>query len=107
MSDTIFEGQTATLDDLMTDIRNRMKDLDPASNEYALMNDQLARLMETANKDCDRQIKAKASSKRFSVSPDTLASVGANLAGILLVLNYERLNVISSKAFGMIFKHKV
>jgi hypothetical protein len=38
------------------------------------------------------------------VSPDTLAVVGGNLAGILLILYYERAHVITSKAFNLIIK---
>ena len=41
------------------------------------------------------------------VDPNVLIQVGANLAGIFAVLNYEKLGVIASKAFGMIFKVRV
>lgn len=38
------------------------------------------------------------------ISKDTLATIGANLAGILVVLNHERAHVIASKAFGFVKK---
>ena len=40
-------------------------------------------------------------------SPDTLLIVGANLLGILLILNYEKLDIVSSKALSFILKVKV
>ena len=33
---------------------------------------------------------------------ETIVAAGTNILGILLVLNYERFNVITSKSFGMI-----
>ena len=40
-------------------------------------------------------------------SPDTLLIVGANLIGILLILNYEKLDIVSSKALSFILKARV
>lgn len=37
---------------------------------------------------------------------ETLVAVGANILGILLVLNFEKANIITSKSFGMIFRGK-
>jgi hypothetical protein len=42
--------------------------------------------------------------KPKSVSPDTKALVMANLAGIILILGFERANVVTSKALGFILK---
>jgi hypothetical protein len=49
----------------------------------------------------------KAAYKPNKVSAETLATIGANLAGILLVLNFERANVLTSKAFANISKLKI
>jgi hypothetical protein len=38
------------------------------------------------------------------VSKDTLAIIGANLAGIVLIIGYEKFNVVTSKALGFIQK---
>lgn len=40
----------------------------------------------------------------FRVSPDTLATIGANILGILIVLNFEKIDIVRSKAFSMILK---
>jgi hypothetical protein len=41
---------------------------------------------------------------RRRVSADTWAIVGANIAGIALIIGYERINVIASKALGFVGK---
>ena len=40
----------------------------------------------------------------LTVSRDTLATVAANLVGILLIIKHEDVNVITSKALGFIIK---
>lgn len=42
--------------------------------------------------------------KKNSISKETWASIGANLAGIVVILNHERAHVIASKAFGLVKK---
>jgi hypothetical protein len=46
----------------------------------------------------------KKDEKSDSVSKDTLATVGANLLGILMIIKYERLNVITSKALSFVLR---
>jgi hypothetical protein len=45
--------------------------------------------------------------KKPSVSPETMATIGANLLGILMVLNYERAHVLTSKAMSMLHRIKM
>lgn len=42
--------------------------------------------------------------RRRKISPDTLALIGANLAGIVVIIGYERMNVITSKALSFVSK---
>lgn len=46
----------------------------------------------------------KASQKPKSVSPDTWVTTFGSLAGIILVINHERANVITTKAIGFVKK---
>lgn len=48
--------------------------------------------------------KLKKEQKSLSVSKDTLAVVAGNLVGIILVIKHESLNVITSKAMGLLLK---
>lgn len=63
------------------------------SDEYNAVSDQLAKLYKLKEID----------SKRL-VSPDTLVNAATNLAGILVVVNFEHLHAATSKAFNMILK---
>lgn len=42
--------------------------------------------------------------KKDFISKETLATIGANLAGIIILMSHERTHVIASKAFGFIKK---
>lgn len=63
------------------------------SDEYVKALDLIARLH-----------KIKEEDKPRSVSRDTLAIVGANLLGILMIIKHEHVNVITSRAMGMVIK---
>ena len=43
----------------------------------------------------------------WKITPDTLLVVGGNLMGILLILNFERMDIIRSKAIGFVLKGRV
>lgn len=68
---------------------------DPASEDYTT----IARNVETL-------AKAKALGESKKLSKDAILGAATSLAGILAVLHYERLAVVSSKAFGLIMKIK-
>lgn len=67
----------------------------PGTDEYEILTEQLAALYEIQN----NSMKAK-----DGFSMDTLLTVGGNLAGILVIVNYERLNVVTSKALQLLLK---
>jgi len=70
----------------------KMSELSPESREYAAVVDQLQKLYSL-----------KDNSKSY-VSPDTLAMVAGNLAGILLIVGHERAHVVTSKAINFLLK---
>lgn len=43
----------------------------------------------------------------WKITPDTLLVVGGNLVGILLILNFERMDIIRSKAMSFVLKGRV
>ena len=67
------------------------------SKEYSAMLANLKSLM---------TLKAEESAKK-KVSPDTVAIVAGNLLGIVLILTYEKANIITTKALGFIIKGRV
>lgn len=45
--------------------------------------------------------------KSKPVSKDAVLAVAGNLIGILAILNYERVNVVTSKALSFVIKSKI
>jgi hypothetical protein len=70
-----------------------MKTLPPTDEKYAVVADQLVKLYKLKEVD----------SKKL-VSPDAMAAAATNLAGILLILNFEHAHVMTSKALGFVVK---
>lgn len=67
---------------------------DPTSEDYKLMTENLKTLEE-------------AKSKEDVVSKDSMIGVLSNIGLALLILNYEKIGVITSKAFQLITKVKI
>jgi hypothetical protein len=67
--------------------------LDPNSADYMKSIEALERLYKLKKQETESRI-----------SPDTKLIVAANLAGILMILIYERANVLTSKAMNSIMK---
>lgn len=40
----------------------------------------------------------------FGIKPDTVALIGGNLTGILMILTYERADIITSKAINFVLR---
>jgi len=74
----------------------KMDTFDPSTKDYKDTIDSLSLLIEAKN--------AKA---KGEISKDTLVVVAGNLAGILLILNFERLGIITSKSLGFVIKGRV
>ena len=74
-------------------VYRHMKTLDPASKEYK-------ELLGVYEKLCEIERSGK-------VSKDTLATIGANLLGIGLILKHEELNVISTKALNFVIRGRL
>ncbi len=79
----------AEIDSLLID----MTTYDKASDEYATMVAHLSTLY---------GLKSNNAPKR--VSPDTIAIVAGNLAGILMIVGHEKAHVVTSKALSFVLK---
>lgn len=87
--------ESVMLDKLEQAILERMQEVNPLTDEYAKLCDRLQYVTDLKKKN------------KKSVSPDTIALISANLAGIILVLVWEEKHVIASRAFSMISKLKI
>jgi hypothetical protein len=77
------------IDNLLYDLASTQ----PYSKEYTAMAANLEMLY-----------KAKSLEKKNILSMDTLAIVAGNLLGILLILKFEKVDIITSKALSLLLK---
>lgn len=84
------------LDDPIDRILTEMEIFGPNTPEYEALLGELERLS------------ALQSTETWTrrIDPTQVAAVIANLAGIGLIVNYEKLNVVTTKAIGMIMRSK-
>lgn len=85
------EDESSSLDTVIEALLSEMQTTIPGSDEYAKMVSHLKALY---------QLKEQETPKR--ISPETWATIAANLVGIGMILHHERFNVITSKAIGFI-----
>lgn len=81
------------LDEEVKRVVNQMKDMDVDSESYRKSVDNLKVLCE-----------ARGVKSHSQISTDVIVTALTNIIGILLVLNYEKANVITSKAISFMFK---
>lgn len=79
------------LEKAIDDLLRAMSVVDETSPEYPTMVDQLVKLHAL-----------KMNENRPRISPDTLATIIANLGGILIIVGHERAHIVTSKALGFI-----
>ena len=84
-------AEKTKLESAIDDLLDQMSNFSGDDSEYAKMADQLEKLY-----------KLKAIDKPDRVDANTLAVVAGNLAGIILIVGYERANVVTSKALSFI-----
>ena len=84
---------------------NLEKEIDKLMSEL----DRIAPTCETYQKTLStierlEHIRGDRQQKKRTISPDTIAVVAGNLLGIILILNYEKINVVTSKALGFVIR---
>lgn len=90
-----------------TDDEATVNDLITHVNIQALQYDFDSEQFDSAVKQLERLHKLLPDNKHKRVSRDVVIAAGANLLGIVLILTYERTNVIATKALGFIVKTKL
>jgi hypothetical protein len=85
--------EPSQLDDAIAQCYAKMSQLVETDAEYAKVVEQLVKLH-----------KLKMDEKSSGVSPDTLATIAANIAGILLVIRAEHVNIITSRAMSQVMR---
>jgi len=84
-----------TFDEEVTRVLTEMSSMDVASEDYA-----------KAAKNLDVLCQARSQKTNSWLSADLIVPAVTNVLGILLILNYEQLGVITSKAMGLVGRGK-
>lgn len=87
------DTEPTALQRTIDELHAKLQTLDPTSKEYAQVADQLVKLYPLAEIYTPKP-----------VSRETLALIAANLTGILIIISYERVHIIASKAIGFVSK---
>ena len=90
------KDKRSNFDKEIDSILQDLKTLDVTSEEY-----------QQAVKNLETLCKAKSYEKDKSLDKNALLGVIGNLAGILAVLEFEKINVITTKALGFIIKPRI
>lgn len=85
------------LDALIATAIKELENCDPETPEYGKILDRLGKLIELRHLD-------RGDRKHTRVSADQMAGIAANLIAILAIMSFEKTNVITTKAFGMVPK---
>lgn len=96
MNINVFKRKPTKLDGEIDRVLDWMKSEKPDSDEYTNMANNFKKLYEI-----------KSINKNDRIKPDTIATVGCNLIGIWLILHYEEIDIITSKALGFVLKGRV
>lgn len=83
------------IDEEIQRLANQLSCTSPVSEDYAKIADNLKTLCEAREKKNDRVLSA-----------ETLASIAGNIIGLLLILNFERTGIITSKAISFLWRGK-
>lgn len=90
------EEVAPNVNEVVKTLQARILETNPDSEQYPKLVEQLDKLYKIRNYE-----------KPDKLSKDTLAAVIGNIAGIVLILGYEQVSVVSSKAFGLLIKPRV
>jgi hypothetical protein len=81
------------LDLAIAEVLREMQGFTADADEYAKMVDQLTKLYAMKTTDCPNRL-----------SKDTLAIVIGNVLGIVVIVGFERTNILTSKAIHLLFR---
>jgi hypothetical protein len=92
--------ETHPLDETIANLISELAGLETGSELHVAAVNSLKVLMEARTAD-------KAAAKPATLSPDMIASIAANLLGIVAILGFEKANVVTSKSLSFVPKINV
>lgn len=89
------QKERSKLDEIIDEVETYTLSLEPSDEDYEKMTDYLSKLY-----------KIREQERSEKISANTKAIIIANLAGIVLILGFEKAHVVTSKALSFIMKLK-
>lgn len=89
------QKESSKLDEIIDEVETHILSLEPDHADYETLVDHLSKLY-----------KIREQERSEKVSANTKAIILANLAGIVLILGFEKAHVVTSKALSFIVKLK-
>jgi hypothetical protein len=89
--------EVTRLEETIDRLHSDMQTVDPDTDKYAAMADNLTKLYKLREHDI---------APSWKPSPDVVLTVFANLAGIAMIVGHERAHVVTSKAISFVGKLK-
>jgi hypothetical protein len=89
------KSKPSVIDPVIDDLISTMAGEEATTEDYQRMVSSLRTLLEA---------KAATEPEPQRINPNTLAIIAGNLAGIILILAFEKKNVITSKSLGLLMK---
>lgn len=86
------QSQNAALDEAISDLLEELKSMEGSNPDYSATSEELIKLMKLK----------KEITPSWRPSPDALIGLAGTLITTILVLRFEKFDVITSKAFGFI-----
>lgn len=99
------EMEESIREEIRITVREMMEEKDP--QKFRELNERLKVLANLVKE--EKPAEEKSVDKKFfdKVDPNLVVSAATNLLGILLILNHERLDIITSKALSFVSKTRV
>lgn len=94
------EPKRTPLDDAIDNLVLEIGSLDEGSEEQNRHADSIKKL-------CEAKATLQNADQPDFVKAETLAMIAGNLAGIVMILSFEHVNVITSKALSFVFRPKM
>jgi len=92
----VFRQRKNVIDEEVERVVGIMKEVNPDQDSYGVMAGNLVKLSQ-----------ARSENARRDIDPNVVMTVAANLVGILIILKYEKFDILTSKAISMIVKPRI
>ena len=100
-------NEQTTLEGLIDKVAAKLSETDPGDENYLKLQDSFMKLCQLQKEQNTKSKDGGANAPSSKVDINTLIVVLGNLLGIILILNYEKIGVVTSKALSFVIKSRI